>query len=54
MFGKIMSLSDDIMWRYFELLSFKPLSQIQAYKEAISQEGANPRDIKFELGMEIV
>ena len=42
------------MWRYFELLSFKPLSQIQAYKEAISQEGANPRDIKFELGMEIV
>ena len=54
MFGKIMSLSDDIMWRYFELLSFKPLSQIQSYKDAIEKEGANPRDIKFELGMEIV
>jgi len=54
MFGKIMSLSDEIMWRYFELLSFKPLSQIQSYKDAIEKEGANPRDIKFELGMEIV
>jgi tyrosyl-tRNA synthetase len=54
MFGKIMSLSDEIMWRYFELLSFKPLSQIQFYKDAIEKEGANPRDIKFELGMEIV
>ena len=54
MFGKIMSLSDEIMWRYFELLSFKPLSQIEAYKDAIENEGANPRDIKFELGMEIV
>ena len=47
MFGKIMSLSDEIMWRYFELLSFKPLSQIQSYKDAIEKEGANPRDIKF-------
>ncbi len=54
MFGKIMSLSDDIMWRYFELLSFKPLDQIQAYRDSIEKEGANPRDIKFELGMEIV
>lgn len=54
MFGKIMSLSDEIMWRYFELLSFKPLDQIQAYRDAIEKEGANPRDIKFELGLEIV
>ena len=54
MFGKIMSLSDDIMWRYFELLSFKPLEQIQSYKDAIEKDGANPRDIKFELGVEIV
>ena len=49
-----MSLSDEIMWRYFELLSFKPLDQIQAYRDAIEKEGANPRDIKFELGLEIV
>lgn len=54
MFGKIMSLSDEIMWRYFELLSFKPLSQIEAFKDAITNQGANPRDIKFELGLEIV
>ena len=54
MFGKIMSLSDDIMWRYFELLSFKPLDQIQSYRNAIEKDGANPRDIKFELAMEIV
>ena len=54
MFGKIMSLSDDIMWRYFELLSFKPLSQIQNYRDSIEKDGANPRDIKFELALEIV
>lgn len=52
-FGKLMSLSDDLMWRYFELLSFKPLSLIQGYKDDIRQ-GANPRDIKFELASEIV
>lgn len=54
MFGKIMSISDDLMWRYFELLSFKPISEIAAYKGAIEKEGANPRDIKFELAMEII
>ena len=54
MFGKIMSLSDDIMWRYFELLSFKPLNQIQRYRDSIEKDGANPRDIKFELALEIV
>lgn len=53
MFGKIMSVSDDLMWRYFELLSFKPLAQIEAWKKEMA-EGKNPRDIKFELGMEIV
>ncbi|MEM8844446.1 MAG: tyrosine--tRNA ligase [Pseudomonadota bacterium] len=54
MFGKIMSLSDDLMWRYFELLSFKSLDKVEAYKSAITNEGANPRDIKFELAIEIV
>ncbi|MCG6897022.1 MAG: tyrosine--tRNA ligase [Thiocapsa sp.] len=53
MFGKIMSISDDLMWRYFELLSARDMSEIQAWKEAVA-EGANPRDIKFELGLELV
>lgn len=53
MFGKIMSISDDLMWRYFELLSFKPLSEIEANKRAIA-DGKNPRDVKFDLAQEIV
>lgn len=53
MFGKIMSISDDLMWRYFELLSARDLSEVQAWKEAV-EEGANPRDAKFELGLELV
>lgn len=53
MFGKIMSISDSLMWRYFELLSFRPLSQIAALRESMAQ-GSNPRDIKFELAKEIV
>lgn len=53
MFGKIMSISDDLMWRYFDLLSFRPLSEIQKLKEAV-QQGKNPRDVKFELAEEIV
>ncbi len=48
MFGKIMSISDDLMWRYFELLSFRPMSEIEAFKEEM-QQGKNPRDIKFLL-----
>ena len=48
-----MSISDDLMWRYFELLSFKPLSEIATYKQAII-DGKNPRDIKFDLAEEIV
>ncbi|WP_373507563.1 tyrosine--tRNA ligase [Thiocapsa sp.] len=53
MFGKVMSISDDVMWRYFELLSTRDLSEIQAWRGAVD-EGANPRDIKFELGLELV
>jgi tyrosyl-tRNA synthetase len=53
MFGKLMSVSDDLMWRYFELLSFRPLGDIAALKDAVA-DGRNPRDVKFELAMEIV
>jgi len=53
MFGKIMSVSDDLMWRYFELLSFKSLSEIEKLHKSIG-EGVNPRDIKFLLAEEIV
>ena len=53
MFGKIMSISDDLMWRYFELLSFRPMPEIEKLKTRASQ-GANPRDIKFLLAEEIV
>jgi tyrosyl-tRNA synthetase len=52
-FGKLMSISDDLMWRYFELLSFRPLGEIASLRQAIA-EGRNPRDVKFELGVEIV
>lgn len=53
MFGKLMSISDTLMWRYYELLSFKPLAQIAEFKQAIA-EGANPRDVKVALAKEIV
>jgi tyrosyl-tRNA synthetase len=53
MFGKIMSISDKLMWRYFELLSFRPLKDIDGLKKGVG-EGENPRDVKFELAMEIV
>ncbi len=53
MFGKIMSVSDDLMWRYFEVLSFRKLEEIADLKRSV-EEGANPRDAKFELGLEIV
>ncbi len=52
-FGKLMSISDDLMWRYFELLSFRPMSEIENWKQEVEQ-GKNPRDIKFELGRELV
>ncbi|MCM8854254.1 MAG: tyrosine--tRNA ligase [Candidatus Thiodiazotropha sp.] len=53
MFGKIMSVSDDLMWRYYELLSFKPMQEIEAWKKDVEQ-GANPRDIKIRLAEELV
>ena len=53
MFGKLMSISDELMWRYFELLSFRPMTEIEALRRAVA-EGRNPRDVKFELAREIV
>lgn len=53
MFGKLMSISDDLMWRYFELLSFRSATDIAALQKAAG-EGRNPRDIKIELAMEII
>ena len=53
MFGKLMSISDQLMWRYFELLSFRPTTEIEGLKKDIA-EGVNPRDIKFQLAAEIV
>ncbi|WP_455200117.1 tyrosine--tRNA ligase, partial [Kaarinaea lacus] len=52
-FGKVMSISDELMWRYFELLSFRPVSDIEEFQKNV-QHGANPRDIKFILAQEIV
>jgi tyrosyl-tRNA synthetase len=53
MFGKLMSISDDLMWRYFELLSFKTERQVASYKTEC-EEGGNPRNIKYELSNELV
>lgn len=53
MFGKIMSISDDLMWRYFELLSFRPMSDIDAWRQSVA-DGENPRDVKFRLAEELV
>ena len=53
MFGKIMSISDVLMWRYYELLSFKPLAEIEGYKTEIEQ-GKNPRDVKIDLAKELI
>ena len=53
MFGKLMSISDDLMWRYIELLSFEPIGKIEARKKAVG-EGSNPRDVKFDFAKEIV
>ncbi|PIE82907.1 MAG: tyrosine--tRNA ligase [Candidatus Contendobacter odensis] len=54
MFGKLMSISDDLMWRYFELLSFRSSRDIMAWKRQVTDEGLNPRDIKFKLAEELV
>jgi len=53
MFGKIMSISDDLMWRYYDLLSFRPLTEIEQFKQQIA-DGGNPRDVKIELAKEII
>ena len=52
MFGKLMKISDELMWRYFELLSFRPLAEVAALKQAAAG-GRNPRDIKLELAQEL-
>lgn len=54
MFGKLMSISDDLMWRYFELLSFRPTHEIAEWRRQIGHEGLNPRDVKFRLAEELV
>ena len=53
MFGKLMSISDELMWRYYELLSFKSIQDIEKYRKSV-EEGANPRDVKIDLAMEII
>lgn len=53
MFGKIMSISDDLMWSYYELLSFRPLEEIEQFKSDIAA-GKNPRDVKILLAKEII
>ena len=53
MFGKIMSISDDLMWRYLELLSFESLETIESWKKEV-EDGENPRNVKFRLAEEII
>jgi tyrosyl-tRNA synthetase len=53
MFGKLMSVSDELMWRYLELLSFRPAVEITRLREAVA-DGANPRDLKISLASELV
>ncbi len=52
-FGKIMSISDELMWTYFELVSLRPLADLSKLKQAMA-EGRNPRDIKVELAKELI
>ncbi len=54
MFGKIMSISDELMWNYYELLSARSLKEIQAYKDGIANGTTNPRDVKVALAKEII
>ncbi len=53
MFGKIMSISDDLMWRWFELLSFRPINEVNGLKKEV-KSGMNPRDTKILLAEEII
>lgn len=54
MFGKVMSISDTLMWRYYDLLSFKPLAHVSSLKQQAAAGQLNPRDIKLDLGVELV
>jgi len=54
MFGKLMSVSDALMWRYFELLSFRPAEVLEAWRSEVTAGRRNPRDVKFELAEELV
>ncbi len=54
MFGKVMSISDALMWRYYELLSWRPLVEVETLRAAAESGERNPRDIKFELAEELV
>jgi len=54
MFGKLMSISDELMWKYFTLLSFRDLEEIQEWKEQCEDEKENPKNIKIKLAIEIV
>ena len=53
-YGKVMSISDQLMWRWFELLSLRPTAELRALRQRVEEEGMNPRDAKFELADEIV
>jgi tyrosyl-tRNA synthetase len=53
MFGKIMSISDELMWRYLDVLSFKSVRELDHIKKAVT-EGLNPRDVKMELAKELI
>jgi len=53
MFGKIMSISDELMWRYFDLLSFRPLAEVKKLRQDV-EDGFNPRDVKFLLAEELI
>ncbi|MDM7861796.1 tyrosine--tRNA ligase [Alteromonas sp. ASW11-36] len=53
MFGKVMSISDDLMWRYYDLLSFKPLEEVARIKQTVA-DGGNPRDAKITLAKELI
>ena len=54
MFGKIMSITDTLMWNYYELLSFRPLAEIEEFKAGIAAGTLNPRDVKIWLAKEII
>ena len=53
-YGKVMSITDELMWRWFELLSLRPTGELRELRRRVDEEGMNPRDAKFELADEIV